>query len=225
MRVELVGVGAILYLVNVVLSIFFAIIIIDKLYISKKFTKEKDFHLYNDLFSWEIFYIFIAAANILKITSIFIISDANFSNLLLRIRILVLFFPFWNKIIHLEKVMDKITYKRHYFAGMIPLIIIVLLVILRVPNQILVYIFLGFSLIPYLSFIIFLRNNGISIKKTLKIFFGAVFIGIGCIFGSEIIGDLGFNEMLNLLVSLTAPFSLIIGTLLIFDSFRKEIFT
>lgn len=222
---ELVGVGAILYLVNVVLSIFFAIIIIDKLYISKKFTKEKDFHLYNDLFSWEIFYIFIAAANILKITSIFIISDANFSNLLLRIRILVLFFPFWNKIIHLEKVMDKITYKRHYFAGMIPLIIIVLLVILRVPNQILVYIFLGFSLIPYLSFIIFLRNNGISIKKTLKIFFGAVFIGIGCIFGSEIIGDLGFNEMLNLLVSLTAPFSLIIGTLLIFDSFRKEIFT
>ena len=96
----LVEIGGILYLLNVVLSIIFTIIIIDKLYISKKFTKEKDFHLYNDLFSWEIFYIFIGIENLMKVLSIFIINNIEISNLLLRIRILIMFFPFWNKIIH-----------------------------------------------------------------------------------------------------------------------------
>ena len=124
---DFVFIGVILFLVNVVLSISIALIIINKLYISKKFSKEKDFHFYNDLFSWEIFFFIIAIENLMKIFSVSLPIDLIIYDFLLRARILLLFFPFWNKIIHLEKVMNKITYERHYFAGIIPLIIILLL--------------------------------------------------------------------------------------------------
>ncbi|MHA1478690.1 MAG: hypothetical protein ACTSPU_10865, partial [Promethearchaeota archaeon] len=111
---DFVFIGVILFLVNVVLSISIALIIINKLYISKKFSKEKDFHFYNDLFSWEIFFFIIAIENLMKIFSVSLPIDLIIYDFLLRARILLLFFPFWNKIIHLEKVMNKITYERHY---------------------------------------------------------------------------------------------------------------
>ena len=56
--------GIIIYLVNIALSLVFAVIIIDKLYISKKFFKDKNFHFYNELFSWEMFYFIIGIENI-----------------------------------------------------------------------------------------------------------------------------------------------------------------
>jgi len=224
----LVEIGGILYLLNVVLSIIFTIIIIDKLYISKKFTKEKDFHLYNDLFSWEIFYIFIGIENLMKVLSIFIINNIEISNLLLRIRILIMFFPFWNKIIHLEKVMNKITYDRHYFASIIPFFIVLMLVITNLPNFILLFFFLGTSLIPFLLFALFLKNTGTTNKKVLKVVLGAAFVGLGCMLRQEIlVSYVGISKALDFFVNITnitTPILFIIGTLLIFDSFRKEVF-
>ncbi len=220
---ELIEIGGILYLVNVVLSIIFALIIIDKLYISKKYTKEKDFHLYNDLFSWEIFYIFIGIENLIRVISIFLITNNEVSNLLIRIRILIVFFPFWIKIIHLEKIMEKITYKRHYFGGLIPFFIVLMLIILNVPNFIVLLNFLTITLIPFLVLFIFLKNTGTNNKKTLKVVFGAIFIGLGGIFIPAII--LGGNVGLTKIKDLISAISFIIGTLLIFYSFWKEIFT
>ncbi|TES94736.1 MAG: hypothetical protein E3J90_11225 [Promethearchaeota archaeon] len=214
MNLELVG--ALLFLVNVILSVSIALIIINKLYISKKFSKEKDFHFYNDLFSWEIFFFIIAIENIMKILSVSIPLDFMTYDLLLRIRILLLFFPFWNKIIHLEKVMNKITYKRHYLAGIIPFIMILLLSFTSLPNIILICILTSTSFIPYLVLLILLKNTGISKQKSLKIFVGVILIGLGSIFKSEIF----LIELLNI----TSPIILIIGTIFIFDSFRKEIF-
>jgi len=224
---DLAIISVMLYAVSAVLSIMFALLIINKLYISKKFTKERDFHFYNDLFSWEMFYFFIGAENIIKILSVFISTNNEISGLLLRIRILILFFPFWNKIIHLEKVMDKITYERHYFAGIIPLIMALLLGFANLPNFVLIMIFFGTSLIPYILLVIFLKNSEATKKKTIKITFGAIFIGLGCILRPEIFA--GFSEIngiLDFLINLTnvtAPVLLIIGVLLIFNSFRKEI--
>jgi len=211
----LVLIGVLLILVNAVLSISIALIIINKLYISKKFSKEKDFHFYNDLFSWEIFFFVIAIENLLKILSVFLPIDFITYDLLLRIRILLLFFPFWNKIIHLEKVMNKITYERHYFAGLIPLVIILLLSFTGLPNIILIYILICSSLIPYLLFIILLKNVGTPKQKSLKVISGVILIGLGSILRPEIF----FINLMNI----TSPIMLIIGTLLIFDSFRKEI--
>ena len=212
---DLVLIGALLFLVNVVLSILIALIIINKLYISKKFSKENDFHFYNDLFSWEIFFFIIAIENLMKIFSISLPIDLVTYDFLLRIRILLLFFPFWNKIIHLEKVMNKITYKRHYFAGIIPLIIILILSFTGLPNIILICILTSTSFIPYLLFLILLKNTGTPKGKSLKVILGVSLIGLGSILRTEIF-------LINLM-NITSPLMLIIGTMFIFDSFRKEI--
>ena len=217
MKLEFVMISTILYAVIAALSIMFALLIINKLYISKKFTKERDFHFYNDLFSWEMFYFFIGIENILKILSAFISVNYEISHLLLRIRILFLFFPFWSKIIHLEKVMNKITYERHYFAGIIPLVMVLLLGFTNLPNFVLTMIFFGSSLIPFILLVIFLRNSEVTKKITFKVIFGAIFIGLGCIIRPET------TDLLINITTITAPVSLIIGVLLIFDSFRTNI--
>ncbi len=213
---DIVLIGALLFLVNVVLSILIALLIINKLYISKRFSKEKDFHFYNDLFSWEIFFLIIAIENIMKILSVSLLVDVVIYDLLLRIRILLLFFPFWNKIIHLEKIMNKITYERHYLAGIIPFIIVLLLSFTGLSNIILLYFLIMTSFIPYLLFLILLKNTGTPKQKSLKIFVGVILIGLGSIFKTEIF----LIELLNI----TSPIILLIGTMLIFDSFRKELF-
>ena len=213
---DFVFIGVILFLVNVVLSISIALIIINKLYISKKFSKEKDFHFYNDLFSWEIFFFIIAIENLMKIFSVFLLVDIVTYDFLLRIRILLLFFPFWNKIIHLEKIMNIITYERHYFAGIIPLTIILILSFTGLPNIILLCILTSTSFIPYLLFLILLKNTATSKLKSLKVISGVILVGLGSILRPEIF-------LINLM-NITSPIILIIGTMLIFDSFRKEIF-
>ncbi len=212
---DFVFIGALLFLVNVLLSILIALIIVNKLYISKKFSKENDFHFYNDLFSWEIFFFIIVIENLMKILSVSLPIDLVTYDFLLRIRILLLFFPFWNKIIHLEKVMNKITYERHYFAGIIPFIIVLLLSFTSLPNRILLCILTSASFIPYLLFLTLLKNTGISKKKSLKVISGVILIGLGSIFRPEIF----FIDLMNII----SPIMLIIGTMLIFDSFRKEI--
>ena len=212
---DIVLIGALLFLVNVVLSISIALIIINKLYISKKFSKEKDFHFYNDLFSWEIFFFIIAIENLMKILSVSLPIDSVTHDFLLRIRILLLFFPFWNKIIHLEKVMNKITYERHHVAGIIPLIIVLILSFTGLPNIILICILTSTSFIPYLLFLILLNNTGTPKLKSLKVISGVIFIGLGSILKPEM--------FLIDIINITSPIILLIGTVLIFDSFRKEL--
>ncbi|MFX1373892.1 MAG: hypothetical protein ACFFCE_18750 [Promethearchaeota archaeon] len=219
--------GTILYIVNIILSLLFTALIIDKLYISKKFSKEKNFHFYNDLFSWEMFYIFISIENILQILLLFLLDNVQISFFLLRIRILIMFFPFWTKIIHLERVMDLISYERHYFAGLIPLIIILVLGFTSLSNIILIFVFLFTTFIPFLIFFLFWNNIGTSRNKTLLIVFGACVIIFGYVFGPDILDRyMGFSKTVDIIIELTniiAPISFIIGTLLIFNSFRKDL--
>ena len=212
---DIVLIGALLLLVDVVLSISIALIVINKLYISKKFSKDKDFHFYNDLFSWEIFFFILAIENLMKIFSVSSPIDFVTNDFLLRIRILLLFFPFWNKIIHLEKVMNKITYERHYFAGLIPLVIILLLSFTGLPNIILLYILISTSFLPYLLFLVLLKNTGTPKRKSLNVISGVILIGLGSIFRPETF----LIDQMNII----SPIILIIGTILIFESFRKEI--
>jgi len=212
---DIVLIGALLLLVNVFLSISIALIVINKLYISKKFSKDKDFHFYNDLFSWEIFFFIIAIENLMKIFSVSLPINISTYDFLLRIRILLLFFPFWNKIIHLEKIMNKITYERHYFAGLIPLVIILLLSFTGLPNIILLYILISTSFLPYLLFLVLLKNTGTPKRKSLKVISGVILIGLGSIFRPETF----LIDQMNII----SPIILIIGTILIFESFRKEI--
>ncbi|MHA1242311.1 MAG: hypothetical protein ACTSQU_16245, partial [Promethearchaeota archaeon] len=72
------------------------------------------------------------------------------------------------------------------------------------------------SFIPYLLFLILLKNTATSKLKSLKVISGVILIGLGSVLRPEIF-------LINLM-NITSPIILIIGTMLIFDSFRKEIF-
>ncbi|MFX1310692.1 MAG: hypothetical protein ACFE8C_13400 [Promethearchaeota archaeon] len=120
--------------------------------------------------------------------------------------------------------MNIITYERHYFAGIIPLIIVIVLGFVNLPNIILVFIFFSTTFIPFLIFFIVFKNTGTTRTKTLKIIFGSVLIGLGYIIKPEIMGGyIGISEILDILIILTAPISFILGLLLIFESFRKNL--
>ncbi|MEJ2252721.1 MAG: hypothetical protein P8Y70_21405 [Candidatus Lokiarchaeota archaeon] len=220
-------IGTIGYSINIVLSLLFAGMIIDKLYVSKKFSKENDFHFYNDLFSWEMFFIFIAIENIIRVVTLFLSINPEILRLILRIRILILFFPFWNKIIHLEKVMNIITYERHYLGGMIPLIIAIILLFSDLPDIQLIYVFLIACFFPFLIFFIFFKNNGTTKKKSLKVIIGAFLIVLGFILQPGIVYSFDKIALIPylflILISISSPISYIIGSLIIFLSFRREL--
>jgi len=218
-------ISIIIYLFNIVCVFIFAVIIIERLYISKKFSKSQNFDLYNDLFSWIIFFISIGIVNAIEIFFPFIMFNDMLSYFLFKITILIMFSAFFMKIVHVEKIMRRITYERHYYAGIVLFPIILILVILEIPSLPLILIFLVTSMIPFLFFFSFLRNKEISIKNSIKICIGAVFLAFGCILTAEYASDFTIlNESLkNLynLISLIAPIFFLAGLFLIFDAIRR----
>ncbi|MFW9818971.1 MAG: hypothetical protein ACFFE5_05125 [Candidatus Thorarchaeota archaeon] len=129
--------------------------------------------------------------------------------------------------IHLEKVMNKITYERHYYAGVIPLIITLVLGFTNISNIILILIFFCTTFSLFLIFFIFFKNTGSQRSKTLKVIFGTIILGMGYLFKPEILEEyIGISETLELLKILSniiVPILFISGLLLIFDSYRKEL--
>jgi len=111
--------------------------------------------------------------------------------------------------------------------GIIPLILVLTLGFTTLPNIVLIFIFYGTTFCPFLIFFIFFKNTGTKPIKTLKIIFGAIFIGMGYFFRPEIAkGYDGISESFDVLIILTnisAPILFGIGTLLIFDSYRREL--
>ena len=196
--------GFIIYLVDIVFSLIIAFLVIEKLYISKKFNKEAHFHLYNDLFSWEMFFILLSISNIIQIIILFNITNTFILNLLFKISLLLMYNNFWSKIIHSERLMNIITYEKHYFAGIIPFIIIVTLFIFIYDIIILIIIFILTSILPLLIIEIFLKNTGVTMRQSLIISIGVIFFGMGFIFNPGLLSNLvGLIEIPDLLISLT----------------------
>ena len=212
------------YLATIILSIIFALIIIDKLYISKRISKVEHFHHYNDLFSWEMFFFNIAIISILRLISIFISMIPLVSLMVSRITILLYFFPIWNKIIHLEKIMNKITYEKHYFAGMIPLALILILAFTPISNFVLIIIFLLSTFLPYFVLFIYSKHETVKKKKMIITLLGVFFIIIGFVLIPETEEFFGvISALLVNSINIASVSSFLIGNLLIFSSFRKEL--
>lgn len=204
-------IGAIIYLLNVISVFIFAFIIVDRLYISKKYNKNDNFDLYNDLFSWETFFISTGIINVLSIVVLFLPMNTTVSYFLFKLIILVLFTAFFMKIVHTQKIMKIITYERHYYSGIVLIPIIVLLLIFNIPLLSLIMIFIVGSLIPFLIFFSFLRNREISVKSSMTICIGAIFLSSGCILSAGYVTNF---------IMLIAPISFIVGSLLIYHSIR-----
>ncbi len=169
------------------------------------------------------FFIFIGFANVINVLSILIPLTAGVTYSFFKIRLFIIFFAFWNKIIHLEKVMDKITYERHYIAGVIPCIFTLVFILIDIPRLILSFIFLGSSLIPYVILVLLYRNTSTLNKKSMKIIFGVICLVTGFVFVPVLIADfVRAPETLDLII-IVAPILIIIGNLLIFESVRKEL--
>lgn len=217
-----------LYLGDIILSLIISISIIEKLYISKKFNKKDHFHFYNELFSWEIFFILLSISNSLQIISSVLLTDTIIAKFLLEISILIMYNNFWLKIIHTEKLMNLITYERHYFAGIIPIVIVLVIFILNLEVSVLLLVFLATSLLPFLFVTLFLRNTGITLKKTAEICVGSFFFGSSLFLNPIFLKNLSRFIQIPIsiinLMYIIVPLFLIIGTLIIFDTFRKDIF-
>jgi hypothetical protein len=212
------------YLVTIMLSLVFALIIIDKLYISKRISKVEHFHHYNDLFSWEMFFFNIVIISILRLIPLYITLIPFFLFLITRITILLYFFPVWNKIIHLEKVMNKITYEKHYFAGMIPLALILILAFTPISNFVLTIIFLLSTCLPYFVLFIYSKHETVKKKKMIITLLGVFFIIIGFVLIPETVELFGVvSALLVNSINIASVSSFLIGNLLIFSSFRKEL--
>ncbi|MFX0024382.1 MAG: hypothetical protein ACFE9S_18835 [Candidatus Hermodarchaeota archaeon] len=123
--------------------------------------------------------------------------------------------------------MNKITYERHYYAGIIPLIITLVLAFTNIPNIILILIFFSTTFSLFLVFLVFCKNTGTTKRNTLKVIFGTVILGVGYLLKPETLdGYIGISEILEILINLSdivVPILFIIGLLLIFESYRKEL--
>ncbi|MEJ2293819.1 MAG: hypothetical protein P8Y23_03540 [Candidatus Lokiarchaeota archaeon] len=217
-------IGAVIYLINIISVLIFAYIIIDRLYISKKYNKSDNFDLYNDLFSWETFFISTGIVNMLSFISLLLSLGPIFSNFIFKILILVMFSAFFMKIVHTEKIMKIITYERHYYSGIVLIPIIVLLLIFNIPLLSLLLIFIVGSLIPFLVFFSFLRNRDLSMKNSIKICIGAIILSVGCIlsagYATNFIMFNDFMQILSNIVKIIVPILFIVGSLLIYHSIR-----
>ncbi|MFX1279366.1 MAG: hypothetical protein ACFFA3_08110 [Promethearchaeota archaeon] len=217
-------IGLVIYLFNSVSVFAYASIIIDRLYIAKKFSKSKNFDLYNDLFSWETFFISIGIVNIIEIFLLLIEFDNILSYLLFKVIILIMFSAFFMKIIHVEKVMRIITYERHYYAGIILFPILFILLIFDISVILLILIFVVTALIPFLVFFSYLRNSEMTIKNSVKICIGAIFLTFGYILTAEYLFDLitlndSFSILYDIIKIITSVFFLV-GSFLIYWSIR-----
>ena len=213
----------VLYLVNIAFSFMISFIIIHRLYIKKKFSKEQHFHFYNDLFSWEAFFFMMGISSIIAIFSTIYSSNISICIILLKLRFFLLLIAYWNKIIHLEEVMEKITYERHYIGGIVPMALGIILFFIDMPIYMFSFIVLCCSLVPYLLLLFIFKKNRVTKKKFLFILTGVLLIAIGSILVKEMLIFLLDDPNLLDFFNFLAPILYIIGTFSILESFRKEI--
>ncbi len=205
----------IVLIINVIISLFVAINIINNLYISKNYTKHDDFHLYNDLFSWESFFIIIAIANILEIISLLFITDEGILNILLKARMLILYISFLMKIVHIEQIMNIITYERHQIVVMIPMVILIILAALNIGAYTLFFILIFTTFIPYIILISVLKSSIRDNKEKINLVIGSIFIASGITGSYEI-----FKEFM-IISEIVFPTAYFVGTIIIFVNIKK----
>ena len=223
-KMDLTIIVLIEYLATIILSLIFALTIIDTLYISKRISKVEHFHNYNDLFSWEMFFFNIAIICILRLIPLFITLIPLVSFLISRITILLYFFPIWNKIVHLEKVMNKITYEKHYIAGMVPLALVLILAFTPISNFVLIIIFILTTFLPYFFLFFYSKYKTVKKKKMTITLLGIIFFVIGFVLIPETIEFFGgVGNLVTASINITSVSSFIIGNLLIYSCFRKEL--
>jgi len=120
--------------------------------------------------------------------------------------------------------MNKITYEKHYFAGIIPLALILILAFTPISNFVLIIIFLLSTFLPYFVLFIYSKHETVKKKKMIITLLGVFFIIIGFVLIPETEEFFGvISALLVNSINIASVSSFLIGNLLIFSSFRKEL--
>ena len=120
--------------------------------------------------------------------------------------------------------MNKITYEKHYFAGIIPLALILILAFTPISNFVLIIIFLLTTCLPYFVLFIYSKHETVKKKKMIITLLGVFFIIIGFVLIPETEEFFGvISALLVNSINIASVSSFLIGNLLIFSSFRKEL--
>ncbi|MHA1338445.1 MAG: hypothetical protein ACTSRZ_01805 [Promethearchaeota archaeon] len=219
----------ILWIANTIFLCFLAIIS----YKSTKSLEGKEEFYIKSRQTWTYFFIIMFIMNIIMIIWKFFIKDQFIIDILERISNTLFYVAIFIKIQHIEKSINRLeVYKGYYFS--ITLIIICGITALVDPDyykypgpfQVIAIsiAIVGFAIFPIIYFLITLKSKGEIRVDAFMISAGAVFLALGYLFRPSNLVYYRITPTLNMLIDwlyITSPISIIIGSVLIFISFRK----
>ncbi|MHA1292896.1 MAG: hypothetical protein ACTSQJ_09540 [Promethearchaeota archaeon] len=230
----------ILGIINLTISILIFLYLLNRVYSEKEADEIKieKRHRIN-LITWALFFLLIIIANIiLTIYAIQTINNPSITErdpLVEKIGIVLIYSAFFIKIIYIEYVINDLKfYKGYYFSiAFLGVIIFIIFMDLEAIKQIstihyifLVMLFFSYSIIPVLYLYLSIKTVGDSRKNAFKVCVGTTMFGLGAMAGPlNLKGYYGISEFINFLITstlITGPITVIIATLIIFDSFRKK---
>lgn len=180
--------------------------------------------------TWGYFLLILVISNILIVLWRFAISDSLIVDVVERCANALFYFACFIKVFDIEK--RGLKKKRYFFSYIIWIIIVLNLIVLPSflkiisPLQIafICIITIGYSVFPIVYFIVSRQATGDVRRNALKVSAGAIFLALGYLFRPENLVAYRVTPILNAIIDcfyITAPISIIIGILLIYDSFRK----
>ncbi|MHA1274554.1 MAG: hypothetical protein ACTSQP_05370 [Promethearchaeota archaeon] len=232
----ILGISLILWILGIIIGIVIVVFSLIKILL-KKYSKEFEESRFArvNIYTWIIFLMLIACANILTTIIQFYTSNQAISGILERISIVLIYTAIFAKVIYIENSLNRLEYYRGHYFTIISIITILVFIFVDPeflkkisPLQIILIflIFIDYSLMPVLYFYLALKTTGQSRKDALKISAGSVFIGLGLLFRPlNLQGYYGITQLLDALINytnITAPISIIIGFILIFNGFRGK---
>ena len=182
---------------------------------------------------WGYFFVILALSQIANLIWRFAVSDALLIEILLRTAHTLFYVALFIRVLNIEKSLIELNwYKRYYFSAIVLISIIINIVtptwviteISLLQVILFAFVTLGFSVFPIIYFYVASKSSGTVRTNALKVSAGAVFLALGYLFnpqtleGYRVIPGLGY--WIDWLY-ITAPVSIIIGALLIYDSYRK----
>ncbi|MHA1145766.1 MAG: hypothetical protein ACTSRW_13585 [Candidatus Helarchaeota archaeon] len=187
-----------------------------------------------NLRTWSAFFLILITANVLTLIWRFLMADFLIINILERISNVLVISASFIKIIHVEKVINKMKYyKGYYFTIILAIVIFILAFIdpnlLKVVSPFQTFFiaisFAGYSIFPIIYFYVSIKSSDNELRYNgLKVSAGAVFIGLGVVIRPQnLIGYVNIPPVCYFIdwFYITAPISIIIGIILIYDSFRR----
>ncbi len=180
---------------------------------------------------WGFFFLLLLISNILILTWRFAISDFLVADILERVANALFYFAIFIRVVDIEK--RVLNRKIYYFSIILGIIVLINLFvapsILKIisPWQVafLVSVIIGYSVFPIVFFSLSRRSTGKIRTDAFKVSAGAIFLALGYLFRPENLEAYRIYPFLNTIIDLfyiSAPIVIIIGILLIYDSFRKK---